>query len=141
MWETRDRPLLEAIAAADAEGRRVTYSTELVEATGLSPRDTQAGLQALYDAAMIDGADVGDQVGFDLMDIRLRERGRRASGQWPSHDPYEDFIGLIESRLTSETDPDARSELERLVSSLGGFSKDVIANLLATLIGRQAGLS
>lgn len=118
-WEEREQRLLEAIATAEEEGREAR-ADELDSPTGLSPQQVQQGLRALYDAGYVDGIDVtaqGDT--FDLLNIRLLERGRRAVGQWPSEDQYArhgpECLGSIDRWAADVTDFTANSELSRRV--------------------------
>ena len=83
-WANRELPLLRAIAKAEERGEQVG-GDELAAATGLSVKEAQRGLRALHDGRYIEGVDVttfDDE--FDLLAIRLLERGRREIGQWPS---------------------------------------------------------
>ena len=88
-WHARDLPILEAVAAAE-EADAAIDSDGLATATGLSETAVARGLAALLDGDYISGDDESSQTTpFALLDVRLRERGRRAVGQWPSEDPFD----------------------------------------------------
>ena len=88
-WHARDLPILEAVAAAE-EADAAIDSDGLATATGLAETAVARGLAALMDGDYISGDDVSSQTTpFALLDVRLRERGRRAVGQWPSEDPFD----------------------------------------------------
>lgn len=140
MWETRDRPLLEAIAEADERGRAVERVSDLNGVAGLSESDAMAGVKALFKDGLIDGADASSHSGFDLLEIELTGDGRRAVGSWPTHDPYADLIRLLEDRIAAETDPTERKRLQSFLDSARSLGESFVGSLLATLIARQAGL-
>ncbi len=116
-WQTRELPILEAIARAEADDQDID-SGEVADATGLPSTTVTAGLRALLDADMLTGAKVNTFGGFGMLMIRLRERGRRAVGQWPSGDAVADLVALIDARQTATTDPEERTKLRALASGL-----------------------
>lgn len=129
-WEEREQRLLEAIATAEEEGREAR-ADELDSPTGLSPQQVQQGLRALYDAGYVDGIDVtaqGDT--FDLLNIRLLERGRRAVGQWPSEDQYAALLEVLETQIAASQDPEQRTKLERLRDAAIGLGQGMLATVL-----------
>jgi hypothetical protein len=71
---------------------------------------------------MITGRDISTHSGYDLILIRLREKGRRAVGQWPSGDLAGDLIRLVEARAEATTD------------------KGTLSEVLAALVRQSAGL-
>ncbi len=56
-WESRDRPVLEAIGEADADGHALERESDLPSLTGLEQRDVDRALVALRDADTISGID------------------------------------------------------------------------------------
>jgi hypothetical protein len=140
MWETRDRPLLEAIAAAEEDGHTVERPSKLFGTAGLSEPEVLTGLKALYKDGLVYGIDASSLSGFDMLEIELSGDGRRAVGSWPSRDPYVDLIRLLEARVAATSDTDERTRLQRMLGSVRDLGSDVVANLIATLIARQAGM-
>jgi hypothetical protein len=67
---------------------------------------------------------------FLYVNLRLREAGLRAVGQWP-RDSYDALVRIIEARLSQEQDPDRRSRLRALLDSLIGIGRDVAVNVLS----------
>lgn len=122
--------LLEAIA--DAEDRGVeARADELGEPTGLALGDVQRGVQALYDAEYIDGIVATTQQDiFDLLNIRLLERGRRAVGQWPAEDQYAALMQVLERQIATSEDPTERTKLERLRDAALGLGEGMVATIL-----------
>ncbi len=122
--------LLEAIA--DAEDRGVeARADELGEPTGLALDDVQRGLQALYDADYIEGiVATGQDEIFDLLNIRLLERGRRAVGQWPAEDQYAALMQVLERQIAASGDPAERTKLERLRDAAIGLGEGMVATIL-----------
>lgn len=122
--------LLEAIA--DAEDRGVeARADELGEPTGLALDNVQRGLQALYDADYIDGIVATTQQDiFDLLNIRLLDRGRRAVGQWPAEDQYTALMQVLDRQIASSGDPAEKTKLERLRDAAIGLGEGMVATIL-----------
>jgi hypothetical protein len=140
LWDARDRPLLMAIAEQEENGGPVERIELLFGLKELSDRDITAGIRALYKDGLIDGIDASSMQGFHLLEIELTGDGRRAIGQWPSGEPYAEFLTLIANRAAATGDPEERSRLEQLAAALKGLGEGVVANLLAALIQRQTGI-
>lgn len=85
VWADRELPILSAVANAELKGQTPRRS-EIQEATGLDSNETEFGLRALLGSGHLDGIDASSMDGFDVIDLTLTERGRRASGVWPQHE-------------------------------------------------------
>jgi hypothetical protein len=144
-WETRALPLLHAIAALEttSQDEQIEVSV-LARMTGISDREAYVELKRLLDAGYL-RAQVLDVMGDDvgetgLWDVMQLEKGSRAVGQWPSGDPYEALLALIERRMAEETDPEARGRLDRLRGTLIEVGKGTASGVLAALVRSAAGL-
>lgn len=82
-FDERERPILEALAEADARSERPS-SDWVQEQTGLSAAVVGHALDALIEAEIADGLDVtsGDDDGSAYLDLRLRKAGRERLGLW-----------------------------------------------------------
>ena len=97
-------------------------------------------MRNLYEANYITGMDVstmGD--GFDLIEIRLLERGLRATGMWPS-DPYEEFISVLSEAIAREPDADKRSRLQHVMDAVADVGKGVASGVITEIVKRAAGI-
>jgi hypothetical protein len=137
-WERRELPLLEVIAEADAAGRSRLASDEVARASGLPSSAAEAGLRALLGAEMISGIVAASHDGWALLNIRLEEAGRRAVGQWPSANVYEELLRVIDARIAYARDEDERSRLERLRDAVRDVGTGVISAALYDLLRRLA---
>ena len=139
-WQARDLPILEAVAAAE-EADAAIDSDGLATATGLSETAVARGLAALMGGEYISGDDVGSQTTlFALLDVRLRERGRRAVGQWPSEDPFDGLVAVLEARLAEETNTERKGKLHALLDALRGVGRDVAVAVLTDLVKQHVGV-
>jgi len=72
----------------------------------------------------------------------IHERGLRATKAWPSD--AEHLAALIISALAEaadkEQEPQKRGKLRAAASSVGAVGKDVLAEVLATVIARSTGI-
>ena len=139
-WQARELPILEAIAAAE-EADAAIDSDGLATATGLPETAVCRGLAALMDGEYISGDDVSSQTTpFALLDVRLRERGRRAVGQWPSEDPFDGLIAVLEARLAEETNTERKGKLGALLDAVRGVGRDVAVAVLTDLVKQHMGV-
>lgn len=69
-----------------------------------------------------------------IMISAITADGRRAAGQWPSHDPVERLLELLERRIADEPDEQRKSRLVRVRDSVKDLSRDVGTNVVANLI-------
>jgi hypothetical protein len=71
----------------------------------------------------------------------LLERGARAVGQWPTDDPYEALLALIDERLLdANLDEETQTKLQRFRNALIDVGKGAAGGLLAALIRSSVGL-
>lgn len=140
-WAGRERPLLEAIAAGEAEHVRDVNTEWMIDRTGLTPEDVAAGLAALLDAEYIDAIDAGggDDVSFYLR-LKLRERGRRDVGTWPSEDSFTGLLDALDVAAENATDEETTSRLRRARDAVAGIGREVGTQVLTAWLKAQAGL-
>lgn len=129
-WDARERRLLDAVAAAEEDGAEPN-AQDLGPATGLPAAEVQRGLRALYDAEFITGIVATAQSDiFDIMSIRLLERGRVTVGQWPSDDAYDALVAVLDEQIAAAKTGEERSKLERLRDLAGELGKGMVASIL-----------
>jgi hypothetical protein len=138
-WYRRDLRLLERIAVAEASGSEDLLSWEIAPELGLELHDTMVGLQALREADFIHWVNQvrygRDQ--YKLLWPRLKERGRRTLRKWPL-DGYDALLAVLEERIESETEPERRSKMVRLLTALRDMGRDVAVEVIAATITRGA---
>lgn len=137
-WSTREQPILDAIAELSESGN--PGLDRIVEVTSLPHGEVQRAVQSLAEADYLTGLDVSTMgTGFDLIEIRLLERGLRATGIWPS-DPYDEFVNVLEERLAASTDPAERSRLQRLLDAAIDVGKGAATAVITDVVKRTAGI-
>lgn len=140
-WEQREVPLLEVIAEDEEKGSTSALASEEVgRRAGLDPRLAEVGLRGLHRAGYIRGIDVASHDGWGLIDITLEERGRRAVGQWPSENAYEEFLQLLDDRLARTEDEEERSRLRQFRAAASDVGRGVISSVIVELGKRMAGM-
>jgi len=139
-WGVREQRILEAVEALENATRGPRWET-VADTSGLPRGDVQLGLRRLYDAGFVGGIDVttNDQGGFELLDIRLLERGLRATGTWPE-DSYTELVAALDRAIGRERDPTRRSGLERLRDEAVALGRGVLESLLSDYVKRVTGL-
>lgn len=108
--------------------------------TGLSLEQVRTGVRRLFLTDLLTGSDASDMEGFDALALRLLPRGRQAVGQWPSSNPAEAFLQLLDQRIVVQDDPEERSRLEKLRDSAGQVGKGVATSVLTAFVQQMTGL-
>jgi hypothetical protein len=141
-WIARDFPIIEAVVAT--EGPNDITVGQLASLLSMEQREVILGVRALKEASYLSADPVYAAEEFlplDYHDIRPLERGRRAVGQWPSEDAYEDFFATIERAIEDEPDGDERTRLERVRDFVATTGKTVWTGLLLEYLKQRAGLA
>lgn len=143
-WSVRESPILEAIFDLEEEGDESGFSNvmtgNVAERARLELSETRREIRALYEAAFITGHDDSTGSGWDLMSIRLLERGRRAVGQWPNDDPYLSLVKMIESQIDHEPEGERRARMKKLLGALTDVGSDVAGSVLSAFMQQMLGL-
>ncbi|MEA2825786.1 MAG: hypothetical protein QOG43_225 [Actinomycetota bacterium] len=85
-WNRLELPVLETMAQMEDAGAPVLRSNDLASATSLSPAQLALALRRLIQAGYVAGTEYrrgNDDGPPDYLELRLLERGLRASGAWP----------------------------------------------------------
>ena len=108
---------------------------QVAAATGLDRADVNDAIIGLIGGGYVTGNDAGTMAErWDWIDLRLTGDGRRAVGQWPSTDPGETLVRLLEERIATTADPDERSRLTKVLDALTDVGTGVISGVLSDLI-------
>lgn len=132
---TRDLRVLDAIRDLESQGSVAGSRDQVAAATGLDRADVNDAIIGLIGGGYVTGNDAGTMAErWDWMDLRLTGDGRRAVGQWPSADPGETLLRLLEERIATTADPDERSRLTKVLDALTDVGTGVISGVLSDLI-------
>ncbi len=140
-WTERELPILQEVV--EGEGKGDLNVGALAERLSLERHQVILGVRALYEARYVEAypVEVAEELlPTDYMDIRPLERGRRAVGQWPSEDPFDDFVAVVERMIEREPDEGRRSRLERLREALLSLGQGVGGGLLLEFLKGRLGL-
>lgn len=130
-WQTREIPILEAIAELERQTPRDSVTTPaLARMAEISERDASLGFRALVEDGFLSYATLttGGGTYFHADQPMLRGKGRRAIGQWPP-DGMNGLVRLLEERIASEPDEDKRSRLIKLRDALADLGQDVLRDV------------
>lgn len=139
-WE-RDVQVMEAVRQLEREQPPGGTRDQVAELTGLDRADANDALLGLIEGDHVSGLDtgtLGEQ--FDWMSLRLTNRGRRVVGQWPSDDPADALVRLLEERLAQTENPEEASKLRRVLETVSEVGAGVLRDTLTALIRGAAGL-
>lgn len=137
-WHTRDLHVLRAVA--DHDPHEDNWAATICAETLLDPDDFAESLRALEEANYVE-AHWSRRMGGDFpMSARLRERGRRAVGVWPSAEATDRLIDALRQAEESTDDPEEKTLIRRAAGALGMVSREVMTDVLAAVVARQTGL-
>lgn len=143
-WHKREMPVLEAIFVAEEEEDEEGFNS--VSVAGIAQRveadvnEVRRTVRALAEAGFVTGFDASTGSGWDLFGIRLLERGRRAVGQWPTDDPYDQLVKFLQAEIDEEADPERKNRLKKLLFTFTDVGKDVAGAVLASWFRQMLGL-
>lgn len=140
-WDRREAVILAALAEMDRRGDMPPETQTVVVATGLGEGEAARGLLALREAEYISGRDVGAELMGFMYYIQLTERGRRATGLWPSDDSATAFLALIEARIAETIDPEERSRWQRLREAVTNLGTESVKQLPSPMGSTCSGLA
>jgi hypothetical protein len=140
-WADREAKVLEAILAVEEADRDRLMTDELASTTGLDEADARRALLALIESGHVSVTQkLGGNHGPAIMIMpRLREKGRRAVGQWPK-DGYDALVAILEDRIRTTSDGDEKTRLSRFLEAVRGMSRDVLTDVIAAAIKSAGGL-
>lgn len=139
LWERFDLPVLKAINELSGVGHDPS-TNDLVDHMGVPRLDIERSLRRLYDSDYVAGTDATVQGEyFDLMNIRLLERGLEAVEEWPV-EAYDDLLAQLHHSIEAETDPEVKSRLRRLLDGLTGAGREIAVSVLSEWAKKQTGL-
>lgn len=105
-WTTVEKPVLEAIASLEEEfDHRAIDDVRVQERSGLDAVTVRRSLRKLAQADYLAGHEVETFDEWTMMGIQLTAPARRAVGQWPSSDPVESFLQILDRLIEAEPDP------------------------------------
>jgi hypothetical protein len=138
-WESRDLPVLEAVARYIDErgGSHYPKVFDIAEITGRHMTDALRALLALQ-PTYLEVRSVGHPEHWTV--ARVTDEGRRAVGQWPSPDLWvERLVEALCEAAEREPDPEKKGRLRAMAEGLGGFARDVAVGVLSGGITQSMG--
>jgi AcrR family transcriptional regulator len=143
-WAERDLPLLRAIVEFfDDPDHYQLRIPELTRLSGPAEQDVQRALRALADASppYLKTPPPPEELTYPVIITGMTERARRAVGQWPTAEVLLDQItrGIAEAS-DREGDPQKKRRLRDAAVVVGETARDVVADVIARIVERQAGL-
>jgi hypothetical protein len=140
-WHSRDLPVL-VEAARQLQTKPNVMSGQIAQPLGLDADDAARAFQALIGPYLVGKVQrTGNGEIYLAMATELTERGRRATGLWPDGESAIDqFLSALRQAEDLVVDEDDKSALRKASGQLGAVSRDVLAEVLAAFVARQAGL-
>ena len=146
MWSTVALPLLEHFAAHEAEyAHRMNAIAvgEIAAATNLDARTVGLELGRLFDSGFLEGRYTREYPLEQswMTGPTLTERGARATGRWPSNDPAEAMLAIIERKLDAARTPEERSFWQKIKDGFAGVPGSITGGLAVEVAKVVGGLS
>lgn len=138
-WSTRDLPVLIEIARAhNIDGRKL--APQIQETLGITEDDVHDAVEALHEASYLEAHWANSMGGRFLLGVKLRERGRRAVGLWPSGESVDALVDALRQAEETTDDPEEKTIIRRAAGAVGSVSREVMVEVMAAVIARQSGI-
>jgi DNA-binding IclR family transcriptional regulator len=141
VWTRVALPVLEAVANAEGKDHRLSV-VELAKRTDLDPAEVSVELDRLCESGYLAGTvkrsltrDITE--GY-LVPVRLTGAGAQIVGRWPSHDPYQALLEVLERRIAEAPNETDRTKWRKVRDTMTKLGSDVGTNFIATLIVEAA---
>lgn len=138
-WFSIEVPVLEYIANNGGWQSSVSV-VDISDATGIPVDEVAGSLMKLDQAGFLGGEFVrmmSPPQNWFVIPGLLSERGLRTVGAWPSEDPYETLLEIIDRQAqAAEADDDRRSRLLRFKDAVVGIGRDVAVGVLVEMARR-----
>jgi hypothetical protein len=142
-WESRDLPVLKAIVELTDEGEDGLPSARIADRTGLDEDTVQRALWALAAEhppffTVVDGSSLA---GRYILEVNSPTgHARRTVGSWPSPETIAaGLIAALQEAAEHETSDERKGRLRRAADALGGLGKDVLSEVIASVITKGIG--
>jgi hypothetical protein len=133
-WEQRDLPVLDAIVRYfdEDDSAEIPDVEAFAEITGMDPGQVGRAVRALSPRFVKTGPGLGGLTEVPIMGIT--DEARQVVGQWPTPESVADRIvaALLEA-ADREPDERKRTKLRAAADALGGFSRDLLVNVIANV--------
>jgi hypothetical protein len=144
-WNDREQLILDALRAAEDErGEDLERVNTVVELTGLSRVQAVLGVRALWEAGYVDAVDAGGASATDgdndFLAIRLLERGRRATGQWPADNAADALLDLLREHVDNAATDEERTRWQRVLDAAKGLGAKALEELAIGYLKHAAGI-
>ena len=140
-WETRDRPVLLAIARRLSE-KPSTFDARELEIEGLTAEQVVQAADALIPTYVHGKSHRSWQTGpFAVAINALTDQARREVGLWPQGDTaVEALLDALRQAEDLANDPDDKTALRKAGGQLASVSRNVLADLTTAFIRSQTGI-
>lgn len=133
-WRDRDLPLLR-VAVRAAELGAIPEFEQLEAETGVTEQQVRIGVRALHDGGYVKAYFDGGMSGGRILDVT--ERGRRATGAWPSAAAItEDLARALADAAEHEPDAGRKSWLKSVATGMAGVGQSLFTAELEGILRR-----
>ncbi|MBA4609271.1 hypothetical protein H1W00_12345 [Aeromicrobium sp. Marseille-Q0843] len=139
-WHSRDLPVL--VETADRLRTSPTVASgQVAPAVGIDAAETARAFDALIGTYLLGKVQrTGNGEIYVAIASGVTERGRRATGLWPDGDSaVEHLLSALRQAEELTDDPDDKSALRKASGQLASVSRNVVAEVIAAVVTRQAG--
>lgn len=140
-WQARDLPFLrELVAQIDRTPRTRVSAADIGVSLSMSDTDTLRALHNLKRGSFVTERPGPRRMGHGETDFALdvTEKALYAAGAWPSPETAADrLVAALEALAVDAPDEPTRTRARSALEQVGGFSRDTLAAIAATVITGQ----
>ena len=140
-WEDVELPILEEVVAAHQGGQEAPDTDALAERTGLDEGRVVGAVRTLLLSEHLEAIDASAMDGEHYMRIRPLKPALQATGAWPSQDPFDELIRVLEERAAQSDDPDEAAKLRGWRGHLLDVGKGTASGVLTAAMRAAIGVA
>lgn len=113
----------------------------LAERTGLDVGRVVGAVRTLRHSEHVEAIDASAMDGEYYMQIRPLKAALQATGAWPSHDPFDELIRVLEERAAQSDDPVEAAKLRGWRGHLIDVGKGTASGVLTAAMRATMGVA
>lgn len=140
-WEDVELPILDEVVMAHQQGQEAPDTDALAERTGLDESRVVGAVRTLLLSEHVEAIDASTMGGEYYMEIRPLKPALQATGAWPSQDPFDELIRVLEERAAHAEDPDEATKLRGWRTHLLDVGKGTASGILTAAMRAAMGVA
>lgn len=138
-WHERELPILRYTSQRmDEVPGSLVDTSDIAAHLDLDRRTVEACVRNLQNAGYFTSVVWDGGGGGTIMGVS--ERTLREVDIWPKGDPLQDLLKALHDAEETATSPEEKTRVRKVIDAVSGASREVMVDVMASVIARQSGL-